>query len=174
MITARAVAAAAILAILACRAPATDDAPDSGPVATASHGPIFRHLQLADARIELGEPLPSSLRASLGLSAGDTIASLPRGAFAGAERITLHLTPQGALRGVVFDYILSRDFEAMVREYSATLGAPVRRFDRRPGEEPAEHATWDDGRTIFRILRDPNRSAWTVRAELRDLPGAGP
>jgi hypothetical protein len=69
---------------------------------------------------------------------------------------------------VIFDYGRDVDFDAMVADYVASLGPAERQTLRRAGEEPADVAVWRDERTEFRIIRDPNRSAWTVRSVLRN------
>ncbi len=132
-----------------------------------SSEPIFRYVQLNSGRVNLAEQLPAAVRASAAVATGDSVVSLPRGSFAGAERITLFLTPDGRLRGAIFDYPRSIDFEEMIREY-ATLGPPTRSQEQRRGEEPSVVVSWQDARTTFRLRRDPNRSAWTVRGELWD------
>lgn len=129
--------------------------------------PIFRYVQLNIGRVNLAEQLPASVRTAVSVAPGDTVVPLPRGSFAGAERITLYLNSDGRLRGAVFDYTTRVDFEAMLREY-ATLGDPTRSQEQRQGEEPSDLVTWQDARTTFRLRRDPNRSAWTVRGELWD------
>jgi len=134
--------------------------------ATASE-PIFRYVQLNGGRVILGEQLPLEVRAAAAVAPGDTIVPLPRGSFTGAERITLYLTPEGQVRGAVFDYPRQTDFEVLAREY-ASLGSPVRTQEQRRGEEPSDVVSWQDDRTTFRLRRDPNRSAWTVRGELWD------
>ncbi len=129
--------------------------------------PIFRYVQLNTGRVHLAEQLPASVRAAAAVAPGDTIVPLPRGSFTGAERITLHLNADGFLRGAVFDYATRIDFEALLREYDS-LGAPTRSQAQRQGEEPSDIVTWQDTRSTFRLRRDPNRSAWTVRGELWD------
>jgi hypothetical protein len=128
---------------------------------------ISRYVQLNVGRVHLGEQLPDSVRAAATVVSGDTIVSLPRGSFTGVERITLHLNPDGVLRGAVFDYATRIDFEALLREYDS-LGAPTRFQAQRRGEEPSDIVSWQDTRSTFRLRRDPNRSAWTVRVELWD------
>ena len=138
------------------------------PASTAkSSEQIFRSVQLNIGRVNLAEQLPYDVRAAAAVAPGDTVVPLPRGSFVGAERITLYLTPDGWLRGAVFDYPTRIDFEAMLGEY-ASLGPPTRTQEQRRGEEPSAVVSWQDARTTFRLRRDPNRSAWTVRGELWD------
>ena len=141
-----------------------DDAP-GGPAPSVSR-PVSRSVRLASGVIVLGEPLARSVATA---GPGDTIVSLPRGSFGGAERIVVHLDADGIVRGLTFDYLLGADFDAMVADYEEDLGPPARSTEIRQGEEPAHVATWRDGRTELRLVRDPNRSAWTIRAALRDL-----
>ena len=162
----------ALLWVAACRPqppqPATAAAPPAATTTTTTAEPIFRYVELGPGRVVLGERVPAAMLAALGASAGDTVVPLPPGTFAGAERITLYLTAAGVLRAAIFDYPHGTDFEAMVRDYATSLGAPSRSEERRAAEEPVQVATWTDARTALVIRRDPNRSAWTVRAELRD------
>ncbi len=138
------------------------------PASTAkSSEHIFRYVQLSAGRVNLAEQLPYDVRAAAAVAPGDTVVPLPRGSFVGAERITLYLTPDGRLRGAVIDYPARIDFEALLREY-ASLGPPTRTQEQRRGEEPSTVASWQDARTTFRLRRDPNRNAWTVRGELWD------
>ena len=177
MLPARLAVVSVVLALQACQGgarPAAEPEEEAAAARATIAPSIFRHVQLNAGRIQLAEPVPAPLWQSLGAAAGDTVVSLPRGTFTGAERVTLYLTRERVVRGVSFDYIHSADFEAMVREYGASLGAPARATRQHRGEVPADVATWDDGRTRFRITRDPNRSAWTVRSELRDLTLSGP
>jgi len=168
MLPARLAVVSVVLALQACQGGQRPEAEPAAARATIAPS-IFRHVQLNAGRIQPAEPVPARLWQSLGAAAGDTVIPLPRGAFTGAERVTLYLTRERVVRGVLFDYIHSADFEAMVRQYGASLGAPTRTTRQHAGEVPADVATWDDGRTRFRITRDPNRSAWTVRSELWDL-----
>jgi hypothetical protein len=62
----------------------------------------------------------------------------------------------------------------MVEEASATLGSPQRSHPQRHGEEPTDLAVWRDTQSELRYIRDPNRSAWTIRSELRDLTAHSP
>lgn len=135
--------------------------------------PIFRWTQVDGGVITLGEPLAPAIAR---VGPADTVVSLPRGSFGGAERIAVHLAAGGVVRGLTFDYILGADYAAMVAEYERTLGPARRSVETRPGEVAADVAVWRDERTELRLVRDPNRSAWTVRAYLWDLsaPGAGP
>jgi hypothetical protein len=128
--------------------------------------PIFRWMRVGSGVVTLGEPLSTAVAAA---SPGDTLVALPRGSFGGAERITVHLAPDRMVRGLTFDYVGGADFAEMVAGYEAELGPAARTAETRRGEVPAEVATWRDERTELRIVRDPNRSAWTVRATLRDL-----
>jgi hypothetical protein len=153
-----------LVALSALSACAQGGGPDSS--ATPSE-PIFRYVELNIGRVHLGEQLPASVRAAAAVAPGDTIVSLGRGSFAGAERITLHLNADGVLRGAVFDYATRIDFEGLIREYES-LGAPTRSQAQRQGEEPSDIVSWQDTLSTFRLRRDPNRSAWTVRVELWD------
>ena len=145
--------------------------PPRGDDSTAA--PIPRFVQLTNGRVILGESVPPALLAAVSMQAGDTVVSLPRDTLANLERVILHLTPAGVVRGVVLDYAHDVDFEAKVAEYAARGGTPVRTREQRQGEEPADVVIWQDAQTTFTLRRDPNRSAWTIRADLRDrTPGA--
>ncbi|MBC7788352.1 MAG: hypothetical protein H7Z74_00285 [Anaerolineae bacterium] len=152
------------LALYALTACPPDQAAESSAKPT---GPIFRYVQLNIGRVNLAEQLPADVRAAASVGDGDTVVALPRGSFAGAERITLYLDSGGRVRGAIFDYPTRLDFEALVREY-ASLGTPSRARVQRRGEEPSDVVSWQDTLTSFRLRRDPNRSAWTVRGELWD------
>ena len=132
---------------------------------------IFRTVQVMNGTITLGQPLPIAIAPT---HVGDTVIVLPRGSFTGAERIYVYLTPSGNVRSVVFDYAHPANFYSMIDEKAVTLGAPQRSQPQRQGEEPTELAVWRDARTELRLVRDPNRSAWTVRSELRDLTAGSP
>ena len=134
--------------------------------------PIFRFVGLRPGVVRLGEPLPPALRAALGAQPGDTVINAPRTTFSGAERLVLFLGRSGVVRGALFDYSQRADYEAMVKDYEHDLGPARRSQQRRRGEEPADLAAWEDAQTIFRLRRDPNRNAWTVRAELWDRAAA--
>jgi len=121
--------------------------------------------------ITLGQPLPLAIAPT---HTGDTVIALPRGSFTGAERVYVHLTQAGNVRSVVFDHAHSANFYSMIDEHAVTLGAPRRSRPQRQGEEPADLAVWRDARTELRLVRDPNRSAWTVRSELGDLTAGSP
>jgi hypothetical protein len=172
---------AALVCALWCgcsRAPAESPTQADAPAARAdaAAGTIFRHVGLRAGRVVLGEVVPPSIREVAGAAALDTVLNLPRQAFTGAERIRLHLTGDGRLARVVLDYPTDADLEAMVAEYHE-LGPGTRSAVQRPGEaEPATSVTWLDAHTGFRLTRDPNRNAWTVRGDLWDraLAGRGP
>lgn len=116
----------------------------------------------------LGEVVPRSIRDVAAARAMDTVLVLPRRTFDGAEQITLHTTADGRLARALFDYPTEADFDALLADYQS-LGAGTRSIVSRPGEsEPAIVVTWQDPRTGFRLPRDPNRSAWTIRSELWD------
>ena len=151
-----------VLTLLAACAQNRDESPDS-----RSGAPIDRYILLRSGRVTLAEPLPLSVRTAAAIPAGATLVPLSSESFGGAERITLHLSPDGRLAGAVFDFAHGVDFEAKVRGY-APLGTPIRSQETRRGEEPADVVTWQDARTTFTLRRDPNRSAWTVRGELWD------
>ena len=54
------------------------------------------------------------------------------------------------------------------RVTTASLGDPLRSQLKRRGKEPASIALGRDARTEFRLIRDPNRNAWTLRSELNN------
>jgi hypothetical protein len=163
----RALRLVALFAIAAC-APSVDDVT---PAANAPTPEIFRTVQVTNGTITLGQPLPIAIAPT---HTGDTVIALPRGSFGGAERIYVYLTPTGNVRSMVFDYAQSVNFYSMIDENAVTLGAPQRSQPQRQGEEPADLAIWRDARTELRLVRDPNRSAWTVRSELHDLTAGSP
>jgi len=107
------------------------------------------------------------VRTAGAVAPGDTIESLPRGSLTGTERITWLLTAKWILRGAAFDYVTPTALEALIREYDS-LGAPTLSQAQRRGEEPSDILSWQDTLSTFRLRRDPNRSAWTVRGELWD------
>ena len=152
-----------------CAAPPVPEASDAGDAgASFPARPIHRWVSVKAGVITLGEPLAPAIAIA---GPKDTVVALPRGSFVGGERIVVHLAPGGIVRAVTHDYVLGADFEAMVGEYEMELGAARRSVERRPGEEAAEVAEWRDARTALRVVRDPNRSAWTVRVRLWDLAG---
>lgn len=137
------------------------------PVATRDT-PIVRWVRVHDALIRLGESLPPAVTMA-DIAPHDTIIAVGSGLPFGTERVQARLTACGIVSAVIVDYAHEADFEAMVAELSATLGSPERSHPRRRGEEAADFAVWRDGGTELRLLRDPNRSAWTVRSTLLDV-----
>src|SRR5688572_33213013 len=131
--------------------------------------PIFRFVRTFTDTIRLGEALPVRIV----VPKGDSIVGVSPGTFGGAERIQVVVDESRLVRAVIFDYNRDADFDSMVAEYASSLGPPTRGTVQRRGEEPADVADWHDARTDFQLIRDPNRSAWTVRSVLRDRAGTG-
>jgi hypothetical protein len=121
--------------------------------------------------LTLGEPLNPAVA---GAGVGETMVVLGPGIAGGADRAQVHLTPNGTVRSIILDYPHTTNYQSMIDERAAALGPPQRSKPARQGEEPTDLAVWRDARTELRILRDPNRSAWTVRAELIDRAGSPP
>ena len=128
---------------------------------------IVREVHVGTGIVALGAPLAPEVAAA---SPGDTVIALARGSVAGAERVLVHRARDGSVRALTIDYLLGTDFDTLVAGYERTLGPAARSTTVRGAESPADVATWNDGRTELRIVRDPNRSAWTIRVTLRDLP----
>ena len=159
-----AVTLAATLACVACTRAAS-------PTPEAARPPIFRYVTVNAGRIVLGAPLPAAVARSgeeTSLDGGKRVVALAPGSFAGASGMSVHLAPDRTVAAVTFVYGPDASFPAMVADYTSSLGPPARSRLVRPGEEPADVALWEDARTTLRLVRDPNRSAWTIRAELRD------
>ena len=137
----------------------------------AARPPIFRSVTENAGRIVLGAPLPAAVARSgeeTSLDGGKRVVALAPGSFAGASGMSVHLAPDRTVAAVTFVYGPDASFPAMVADYTSSLGPPARSRLVRPREEPADVALWEDAHTTLRLVRDPNRSAWTIRAELRD------
>ena len=132
---------------------------------------IPREMQIAGSAVALASPLPREVGAA---SSGDTLVVLARGSVAGAERVLVHRARDGSVRALTIDYLLGTDFDTLVAGYERELGPAARSTTARGAESPADVATWADGHTELRIVRDPNRSAWRIRTTLRDLDGGAP
>lgn len=124
---------------------------------------IFREVRIDGAVIRLGEPLPDAVPAP---PAGDTIVALPARRIGGAAAIRVHLTRSGLVRTLWLDYSHRADYPAMLAEYVAMLGAP-----RKEPFRTGERAVWEDARTRFELVRDPERSAGPVYGILGDRAG---
>jgi hypothetical protein len=140
----------ALLLLASCRSPASSP---SGPS-------VLRVVAVHGGTIELGRALPAALAGA----PGDTVVSLAIGESDDTPRIRAHLTPDGRVRMVWFDYAQRVEHARLVRQYVALLGAP-----RREPYRLGERLTWEDGDTRFEIVRDPERSASTVFGVLTDL-----
>ncbi|HEX6060026.1 MAG TPA: hypothetical protein VFZ11_13530 [Gemmatimonadaceae bacterium] len=167
---------AAMLAVLASRVAACASQPDplgrarDGAAGTAARA-ILREVQVGTGVVVLGAPLRPEVAAA---SPGDTVIVLARGSVAGAARALVHRARDGSVSAVTIDYLLDTGFDTLVAGYERTLGPATRSTTVRGAESPADVATWSDGRTELRIVRDPNRSAWTIRVTLRDLADGAP
>lgn len=164
------------LLVVACAVDSgTKDSAEASRVSTASPFPgppsIPRSVRVNTGTIALGDPLAPAVATRRD---GDTISVLGAGAIAGAERVYVHLTSAGIVKAVIIDYSHAANFYSILDEHAVTLGAPERSTPTRRGEEPAEVAVWRDAQTELRLVRDPNRSAWTVRSELVDRTTGSP
>jgi hypothetical protein len=121
---------------------------------------IFREIRIEGATIQLGAPLPPEVPRA---SESDTVVALSPRQFAGAEAIRVHLTTAGIVRSFWFDYRLGSSHEEMVTAYATELGAPLLQPYRR-----GERAVWEDERTRFELVHDPERSAGTLFSILSD------
>ena len=135
----------------------------SSAPAHSGSGDIFREIQIGGGVIQLGLPLPSGVPAP---EAGDTVVALPARLIGGAKAIRVHLTPDGVVRRLWFEYAAGADHEAMIAEYRDMLGEP-----RLEPFRAGRRAIWEDARTRFELIRDPERSAGTVYSVLSDLAG---
>jgi hypothetical protein len=131
--------------------------------AQSESGVIFRYIQIGGGVIQLGHPLPSAVPTP---AAGDTVVALPAQQIGGAEAIRVHLTPEGLVRGLWFEYAAGADYEAMTAEYTDMLGKP-----RLEAFGVGQRAIWEDAQTRFELTRDPERSASTVYSVLSDRTG---
>lgn len=130
-----------------------------GREAQVGNSGIFREIQIGGGVIQLGKPLPDVVP----VVTGDTIVPVPAQLIGGAEAIRAHLTPDGLVRMLWFDYSPRSNYSEMVAEYAATLGAP-----RKEPFRTGERAVWEDARTRFELVHDPERSAGPVYSILGD------
>lgn len=133
------------------------------PPAQVGGADVFREIQIDRGVIQLGMPLPAAVPTP---PAGDTVVSLPAQLIGGAEAIRVHLSANGVVRMLWFEYSTGSDYDAMVAEYVGLLGEPRKEPFRR-----GERAIWEDARTRFELVRDPERSAGTVYGILGDRAG---
>ena len=134
----------------------------SGSQAPPGSSGVFREIQIGGGVIQLGKLLPGAVP----VPPGDTIVLLPARQIGGAEAIRAHLTPGGLVRMLWFDYSPRSDYNAMVAEYAATLGEPRKELFRT-----GERAVWEDARTRFELVNDPERSAGPIYSVLGDRAG---
>ena len=129
--------------------------------------PIFREVRLVGDTIRLGRPWPGATR--LGISAQDSVASLPRGAFGWAEGIQIHRDRAAVVRQIDFTYGPQRDFHAMLREYRVSLGTPVDSSRTAEGGQRRDRWVWRDGQTEFALARFvPTHNGVQARSTLTD------
>lgn len=139
------------------------------PVDSASK-PIFRSIATNIGSIALDQPwvvVPGAAADS-----GDTVIALPENAFAGAQAIRVHRSPEGIVRSIHFDYPQSTDYDALMAVYTRSLGTPAQRKKAADGVA-ADRAAWEDAATRFELVRDPARNASTVYSVLMSTRSTG-
>jgi hypothetical protein len=128
-----------------------------------------RTISVEGGSVALGEPIPPGLVLS---SPAGGVAALRPAPAGQVERVTASVDAGGRVESVTSDFVHAVSYDSVRREYETTLGAPTVSRVVRQGEVPADVALWQDERTELRLVRDPNRNAWSVRAVLTDR-GAG-
>lgn len=129
----------------------------------AARRPIFRYVETSAGRIELDQPWQTA--PILDAPHLDAIIALPPRAFGGAQAIRIHRAAAGVVRRVDFDYAQDADFDAMVADYTRSLGPPVR-YTEAASPQGADRAVWEDARTRFELIRDFARNVSTVYSVL--------
>ena len=136
--------ATALIAFTACQRSAADARPGSTP--------IFREIFVIGDTLRLGQVWRGA--AALRAAPADSIVALRRGTFAGPASISVHLSRGDTVKALSFEYAPSASYEAMVAEYTQSLGRPLRRVHvPNPGNGPSDIAVWEDRQTSLRLMR---------------------
>jgi hypothetical protein len=144
----------ALVLLLAC-----SPGPDWKPTRP---GEIFRYTAIGKEMpldsVVLGSPWSSA--AKYGAADADTLFTLPRGAFSGADSIRVRRNASGVVMALEFDYGPSHDLGAIRRDYVESLGAPAEvRTDSITGTRTT---TWLDAETEFRLVEFTKSRAGSV------------
>lgn len=118
------------------------------PDATGVSGRIFRHVDIENGRIVLGEPFAQRRSAT---AIGDHSYRLRHGDFGGAERITVRTDADDVVIRVEFLYLESTSLRARESTYVRLLGEPT----GREGAIGQERVSWEDGDTRFELVETP-------------------
>lgn len=114
--------------------------------------PIFRHTEIMGDTLRLGRPWASAER--WGAGPLDTVNTLPKGAFGGADVIRVHRDSSGLIRQVDYAFLGGRErqLDEAVASYTAEIGPPAVERD-----STAERLQWGAG------WRDPQTELILVR-----------
>lgn len=131
-------------------------------------GEIFRYTVVGSGyaldSIVLDEPWSTATK--YGAGEGDTLNTLPAGAFAGADAIRVRRDTSGFVTTIEFDYSAERDVRRIVDGYRSDLGAPRVTVDSL-GSPQRRISAWHDAATDFRIIEfTPPKSGIAATAVL--------
>ena len=130
---------------------------------------IFRTIDISPfGRIALAEPFAQ--RASLGVPVRDRTYFLGGGRFADTDSILVTVDTLGRVEAIEFVYAAGKNFAAAVAEYEALIGPASSRHTRMGTSVHTERVTWNDGATLFELVRQSWLGGRTVvRSMMRNV-----
>jgi hypothetical protein len=119
--------------------------------AAQARGTIFREVTVGfNQPITLGRRVRMEVRPLL-VRVDEHRLRLREGAFSGAAEITVQLDGGARVRCMDFAYPPGFSYEGAVRDYAASLGAPVSSTGNAGA--PLQARRWEDPRTAFTLTR---------------------
>ena len=160
------------LAILASLVFATACASRSSPgtpTPELSRTSIFRTIDISPfGQITLSKPFDQ--RGTLGVPVRDRTYFLGGGRFADTDSILVTVDTLGRVEAIEFVYGGGKSFTAAVAEYEALIGPATSRHTRMGRSVETERVTWNDGATLFELVRQSWLGGRTVvRSTMRDV-----
>lgn len=129
--------------------------------------PIFREIFIVGDTVRLGEVFRGA--GSLRRAPGDTVVALRRGTFSGPAAIAVYLTRGDTVKALSFEFAPGARYEAMVADYTQSLGRPLRRVRvPEPKNGPSDITTWEDARTSLQLMRGDVAGTSRVASALFD------